>query len=91
MDSWREPADAAGNGGRACMERGVYDMCRKKEEWKHEIKKRMRPVRCPKCGGRIMDARIDTKVQFIPPSTGHCPDFILKCNRCGAEIGTVKI
>lgn len=66
-------------------------MCRKKEAWKHEIKKRMRPVRCPKCGGRIMDAKIDTKVQFITPSMGRCPDFILKCDRCGTEIGVVKI
>ncbi len=66
-------------------------MCRKKEAWKHEIKKRMRPVRCSKCGGRIMDAKIDTKVQFVTPSMGRCPDFILKCDRCGAEIGVVKI
>ncbi len=66
-------------------------MCRKKEEWKHEIKKHMRPVRCPKCGGRIMDARIDTKVQFITPSMGRCPDFILKCGRCGTEIGVEKL
>ena len=66
-------------------------MCRKKEAWKHEIKKRMCPVRCPECGGRIMDAKIDTKVQFVTPSMGWCPDFILKCDRCGAEIGVVKI
>lgn len=63
----------------------------KKEEWKHEIKQCMRPLRCPKCGGRIMDAGIDTKVQFITPSMGRCPDFILKCRRCGAEIGMEKL
>lgn len=38
-----------------------------------------------------MDAKIDTKVQFVTPSMGRCPDFILKCDRCGAEIGVVKI
>lgn len=51
----------------------------------------MRPVRCPECGGRIMDAKINMKVQFVTPSMGWCPDFILKCDRCGAEIGVVKI
>lgn len=66
-------------------------MCRKKEVWKREIKKRMRLARCPKCGGRIMDAKIDTKVQFVTSSMGRCLDFILKCDWCSAEIGVVKI
>lgn len=38
-----------------------------------------------------MDAGINTKVQFITPSMGRCPDFILKCRRCGAEIGMEKL
>lgn len=65
-------------------------MRRKKEERIHEIKKGMRPVRCPKCGQRIMDAGIDTKVQFIAPVTGRYPDFIVRCRHCGADIGVMK-
>lgn len=66
-------------------------MYRKKEEWGDEIKKHMRPVKCPKCGGRIMDARINSEVKLVTPLTGKCPDFIIKCRHCGAEIGVMKI
>lgn len=65
-------------------------MRRKKEEHNDEIKKNMRPVRCPECGGRMMDAGIDTNVQFYTPAKGRYPDFIIKCRHCGAEIGVMK-
>lgn len=66
------------------------NMRRKKEEQKHEIKINMRPVRCPECGRKIMDVWIDTKMQFITPTTGRYPDFMIKCRHCGAEIGVIK-
>ncbi len=50
----------------------------------------MRPVRCPKCGQRLMDAGFDTKVQFITPETDRYPDFIVRCRHCGADIGVIK-
>lgn len=65
-------------------------MRRKKEEQKHEIKINMRPVRCPECGRKIMDVWIDTKMQFITPTTGRYPDFMIKCRHCGVEIGVIK-
>ncbi|MDO4306939.1 MAG: hypothetical protein Q4C77_08895 [Eubacteriales bacterium] len=65
-------------------------MRRKKEEQGHEIKTNMRPVRCPKCGQKIMDAKIDTKMQFITPVTDRNPDFIVRCRHCGADIGVIK-
>ncbi|MCM1008159.1 MAG: hypothetical protein NC485_09550 [Ruminococcus flavefaciens] len=65
-------------------------MRRKKEEQRHEIKTGMRPVHCPKCGKRVMDAGIDTKMQFIAPEKGRYPDFMIKCRHCGADIGVIK-
>lgn len=65
-------------------------MRRKKEESTHEINTRMRPVRCPKCGQRLMDAGFDTRVQFITPETDRYPDFIVRCRHCGADIGVIK-
>ncbi|MCI8694060.1 MAG: hypothetical protein HFH91_15290 [Lachnospiraceae bacterium] len=65
-------------------------MRRKKEEQRHEIKTGMRPVHCPKCGKRVMDAGIDTKMQFIAPVKSRYPDFIIKCRHCGADIGVIK-
>lgn len=50
----------------------------------------MRPVHCPKCGRRIMDAGIDTKMQFITPVKDRYPDFMIKCRHCGADIGVIK-
>lgn len=65
-------------------------MRRKKEERNDEIKRYLRPVRCPECGGRIMDAGIDTKVQFFTPAKNRYPDFMIKCRHCGADIGVIK-
>ena len=65
-------------------------MRRKKEEQNHEIKTKLRPVRCPKCGHRIMDVGIDTRMQFFTPVTDRYPDFMIKCRHCGTEIGVIK-
>lgn len=65
-------------------------MRRKKEEQGHEIKTNMRPVRCPKCGRKILDAGTDTKMQFISPVTNRNLDFIIRCKHCGADIGVIK-
>lgn len=62
---------------------------RKKEEQRHEIKSSMRPVRCPKCGQKIMDVKADAKMQLIAPMTERNPDFIMRCGHCGAEIGVI--
>lgn len=63
---------------------------RKKEEYTHELREKRRPLCCPKCGWRIMDAVAGTKAQFITPQKGRYPDFIVKCGHCGAEIGVTK-
>lgn len=65
-------------------------MRRKKEEQAHELKKKRRHVRCPKCGWRLMDAALDTKTQLITPVEGRYPDYIVKCGHCGVEIGVIK-
>ncbi|WP_390439043.1 hypothetical protein [Lactonifactor longoviformis] len=65
-------------------------MRRKKEERYDEIKRNMRPVRCPECGSRLMDAGADTKVQFFTPAKGRYPDFVIKCGHCGAKVGVMK-
>ena len=65
-------------------------MRRKKEEHGHEIKISWRPVRCPKCGRKIMDAVTDIKIQFTALAMGRYPDFIIKCRHCGASIGVTK-
>ena len=76
--------------GGGYKERGVYEMRRKKEGQTYEIKNRMRPSGCPKCGRRIMDVSLDTKMRFVTPKKGRHPYFIIKCWHCGAEIGVVK-
>lgn len=65
-------------------------MRRKKEEQTDGLKKNMRPVCCPKCGRRIMDAVSGTKTQLIIPRRCRYPDFIVKCGHCGTEIGVIK-
>lgn len=66
-------------------------MRRKKEGQTYEIKNRMRPSGCPKCGRRVMDVSLDTKMRFVTPKKGRDPDFIIKCWHCGTEIGIVKL
>jgi len=65
-------------------------MRRKKEAQTNGLKKIMRPVCCPQCGRRIMDAVSGTKTQMITPKKGRYPDFIIKCGHCGAEVGVIK-
>ena len=71
-------------------ERGVYDMRRKKEEYPDELKDDMRPVHCPVCGRRVLDAVLGTRTQLVTPLPGRYPDFIVKCGHCGAEVGVIK-
>ncbi|MDD2981668.1 MAG: hypothetical protein PHN80_17160 [Hespellia sp.] len=65
-------------------------MRRKKEEQSHGLNKRLRPVYCPKCGWKIMDAVEGTKTQMTIPWKGRYPDFYVKCGHCGVEIGISK-
>lgn len=65
-------------------------MRRKKEDHTYGLKRNMRPVRCPQCGRRIMDAVEGTKAQLLTPAQGRYPDFIVKCGHCGAEVGVIK-
>lgn len=65
-------------------------MRRKKEGQTYELKNKMRPSGCPKCGHRVMDVALNTKMRFITPKKGRYPDFIIKCGYCGAEIGVTK-
>lgn len=65
-------------------------MRRKKEEHIDEIKKTRRPVPCPVCGHRIMDASWNTRTQLITPTKNRYPDYYVKCGHCGAEIGVIK-
>lgn len=75
----------------ACgKERGVYEMHRKKEGHTYELKNKMRPSGCPKCGHRLMDVALETKMRFVTPKKGRYPDFIIKCGHCGAQIGVIK-
>ena len=64
-------------------------MRRKKEET-YELKNKMRPSACPKCGRRIMDVALNTKMRVVTPKKGRYPEFIIKCWHCGAEIRVVK-
>ena len=70
-------------------ERGVCEMPRKKGD-ANEIKRRVRHIRCPVCGYRVVDAPADTKVQLIAPVGSRNPDLIIKCGHCGAMIGVMK-
>lgn len=65
-------------------------MRRKKEEQRHEIKSGMRPVYCPKCGWKLLDAVKGTKTQIMIPHKGRYPDLCMKCGHCGAEVGIIK-
>jgi DNA-directed RNA polymerase subunit RPC12/RpoP len=56
----------------------------------NEIKRRVRHIRCPVCGHRVVDAPADTKVQLIALAESRNPDLILKCGRCGAMVGVMK-
>ena len=63
----------------------------KKEEKTNGLEKRRRPICCPKCGTRLMDAVSGTKIQYITPMKCRYPDFIIKCGHCGIEIGVITI
>ena len=65
-------------------------MRRKKEAQTNGLRTTLRPVCCPVCGRRIMDAVSGTKTQMIPPRRGRYPDFIIKCGHCGSEVGVMK-
>ncbi len=65
-------------------------MRRKKEAQANELNREMRPVRCPQCGCRMMDAVNGTKTQLLTPESDHRPDFVVKCRNCGAMVGVLK-
>ena len=74
------------------MRKGVYRAMqkRKKEGDPHALTGVRRPIRCPYCGRRLMDASAATRTRFLIPTEGQYPDFIVKCGHCGAEVGVIK-
>ena len=54
------------------------------------MKAMWRPVRCPECGRKIMDAERSIKIQFTAPAAGRYPDFMIRCRHCGAGVGVTK-
>lgn len=62
----------------------------KKEAENNALTSRLRPVYCPLCGWKLMDAVYGTKTQTKIPRKGRYPDFYMKCGHCGAEIGITK-
>lgn len=62
----------------------------KKEDERNVLTNKMRPVYCPICGWKIMDAVCGTKTQTRIPRKGRYPDFYVKCGHCGTEIGVTK-
>lgn len=65
-------------------------MQKKKEVQISGLEKKRRSILCPRCGYRLMDTSLNTKVQLISPIKGRCPDFMIKCRHCGTEIGVMK-
>ena len=62
-----------------------------KEAYADELNEKRHPILCPTCGRRIMDAAWNTRTRLITPTKGRYPDYYLKCGRCAAEIGVIKI
>ena len=62
----------------------------KKEVEQDDIRDKMRPVYCPKCGWKLLDAVKGTKTQTKIPHKGRYPDLYVKCGHCGAEVGIIK-
>lgn len=76
----------------ALAERGVFVLHRsKKEDERNDLRDKMRPVYCPKCGWKMLDAIAGTKTQTSVPYKGRYPDYYMKCRHCGTEIGITKI
>lgn len=63
----------------------------KEEDERYVLTNKMRPVYCPVCGWKIMDAVCGTKTQTKIPRKGRYPDFYVKCGHCGAKVGIIKI
>ena len=74
----------------AAGEGSIGDMRKRKGEDGNGLKSMRKPVCCPVCGWRIMDASAGIKTQLSIPWKGRYPDFYLKCGHCGAEIGISK-
>ena len=62
----------------------------KKEAEHNDIRDKLRPVYCPKCGWKILDAVKGTKTQTKFPYKGRYPDLYMKCGHRGAEVGIIK-
>jgi hypothetical protein len=48
---------------------------------------RLMAVRCPCCGGRILDAAYGTEVMVSTDEPTEPPDYIIKCWRCKHLLG----
>ena len=77
--------------GQRRYQKGAYMVRRKKEEYTHGLREKRHPILCPVCGRRIMDASWNTRTRLVTPTKGSYPDYYLKCGRCAAEIGVIKI
>lgn len=62
----------------------------KKEEQVNGLERKRRSIGCPKCGHRLLDVSMNTKVQLVIPTKKRNPDFMIKCRHCGTEIGVMK-
>ena len=65
-------------------------MQRKKEVQANGLEKKRRSILCPKCGHRLLDASVNTKVQLVTPTNNSNPNFIIKYKHFSSEIGVIK-
>lgn len=49
--------------------------------------RRLVAVRCPCCGGRILDAAYGVAVTFDEEGPHELPDYVIKCWRCKHLLG----
>lgn len=54
---------------------------------REEKERRLVAVRCPCCGGRVLDATYGTKVMVSGAESSEPPDYIIKCWRCKRLLG----
>jgi len=55
-----------------------------------ETEERVEVVRCPCCGGRILDVPYGATVTFSETAPPEPPDYYIKCWRCKRRLGIMK-
>ena len=56
----------------------------------NEEDRRLVAVRCPCCGGRILDAAYGAAVMIGKGVPGEKPEYIIKCWRCKQRLGIIQ-